>query len=295
MLKALRRESTLSTQSKKSFASKPVAKIRRKGKGFEDVAGMDSLKQQLSTSVISVLKDPERAKRYRIGIPNGMLLYGPPGCGKTFFAERFAEEVGYEYIYIKSSDLASIYVHGSQEKIGRLFAEAREKAPIVICFDEFDALAPARSDVNSASQRGEVNELLTQLNNCGEDGVFVIATTNQPDLIDSAVLRRGRIDLKVYLSPPDLAVRKAMLRKHMEGRPYEFGIDYDSLAALAEGYVASDIAFAVNEAARQAAREDRKISYLDLETIIKSNRSSLSSLALEKFEQIRKRLEGENR
>lgn len=263
MLKALRRESTLSTQSKKSFASKPVAKIRRKGKGFEDVAGMDSLKQQLSTSVISVLKDPERAKRYRIGIPNGMLLYGPPGCGKTFFAERFAE--------------------------------AREKAPIVICFDEFDALAPARSDVNSASQRGEVNELLTQLNNCGEDGVFVIATTNQPDLIDSAVLRRGRIDLKVYLSPPDLAVRKAMLRKHMEGRPYEFGIDYDSLAALAEGYVASDIAFAVNEAARQAAREDRKISYLDLETIIKSNRSSLSSLALEKFEQIRKRLEGENR
>ena len=125
--------------------------------------------------------------------------------------------------------------------------------------------------------------------------IFVIATTNQPDLIDSAVLRRGRIDLKVYLSPPDLAVRKAMLRKHMEGRPYEFGIDYDSLAALAEGYVASDIAFAVNEAARQAAREDRKISYLDLETIIKSNRSSLSSLALEKFEQIRKRLEGENR
>ncbi len=295
MLKALRRECTLSTKSKKSFVPKTVAKGQRKGKGFEDVAGMDSLKQQLSTSVISVLKDPERARRYRISIPNGMLLYGPPGCGKTFFAEKFAEEVGYEYKYIKASDLASIYVHGSQEKIGKLFTEAREKAPIVICFDEFDALAPARSDVNSASQRGEVNELLTQLNNCGEDGIFVIATTNQPDLIDSAVLRRGRIDLKVYLSPPDLAARKAMLRKHMEGRPYEFGIDYDSLAALAEGYVASDIAFAVNEAARQAARDDRKISYLDLEMIIKSNRSSLSSQALEKFEQIRKRLDGENR
>ena len=163
--------------------------------------------------------------------------------------------------------------------------------------------------MNSASQRGEVNELLTQLNNCGEDGVFVIATTNQPDLIDSAVLRRGRIDLKVYLSPPDLVARKAMLRKHMEGRPYEFGIDYDSLAALAEGYVASDIAlktiapfqimflrFLIGAFCMgMLARDDRKISYLDLETIIKSNRSSLSSQALEKFEQMRKRLEGENR
>ncbi len=172
-------------------------------RGFAAVAGMRELKAYLTTSVINLLRHTERARRYRIHIPNGMLLYGPPGCGKSFFAEKFAEEVGYSSIYVKASDLASIYVHGSQSKIRELFDEARKKAPTVICFDEFDALAPSRNNSLSAHQYGEVNEFLSQLNNCGQDGIFVIASTNKPDLIDPAVMRRGRIDRVVYLPAPD--------------------------------------------------------------------------------------------
>lgn len=164
------------------------------GNGFADVAGMEELKQLLRAKVINVLQDRERALKYRLAIPNGMLLYGPPGCGKTFIAEKFAEETGFNYTVVKSSDLASIYIHGSQQMIGKLFDEARAKAPTVLCFDEFDALVPSRKESTHASMAGEVNEFLSQLNNCGKKGVFVIATSNRPDMIDPAVLRTGRID-----------------------------------------------------------------------------------------------------
>lgn len=145
---------SVSLQGEKNFINR--------GNGFADVAGMSELKKLLYNNVINILKNPERARKYKLSIPNGMLLYGPPGCGKNFFAEKFAEETGYNYIYVKSSDLASIYVHGSQEKIGKLFDKAREKAPTILCFDEFDSLVPNRDRVNSASQSGEVNEFLSQ-------------------------------------------------------------------------------------------------------------------------------------
>lgn len=118
-----------------SAAERPKAKPRRatfakgEGNGFADVAGMEELKQLLRAKVINVLQDRERALKYRLAIPNGMLLYGPPGCGKTFIAEKFAEETGFNYTVVKSSDLASIYIHGSQQMIGKLFDEARAKAP----------------------------------------------------------------------------------------------------------------------------------------------------------------------
>lgn len=263
------------------------------GKGFDDVAGMQDLKEMLYSNVINILKNRDRAKEYGISIPNGMLLYGPPGCGKSFFAEKFAEETGCFYKYVKASDLASVYIHGSQEKIGNLFDEARKKSPSILCFDEFDALVPKRSISNNTYQAGEVNEFLSQLNNCGKDGVFVIATTNQPDMIDTAVLRKGRIDSMVYLPPPDAVSRQAIFQLHLKNRPSELSIDYEKLAAMTECYVASDIAYIVNEAAIRAFENKEMISQKMLETLISQCKPSLSKATLKNYENMRRTFENE--
>lgn len=263
----------------------------KKGNGFADVAGMSQIKEMMKKKIINILKDPERAEKFKIQIPNGMLLYGPPGCGKSFIAEKFAEEAGYNYMFVKSSDLASIYVHGSQEKIGKLFDDARKNAPAIINFDEFEALVPDRSKVNNASESGEVNEFLSQMNNCGKDRVFVIASSNRPDLIDPAVRRKGRLDQIIYIPVPDKEARKEIFKIHMSGRPAKKNIDYIKLAGMTENYVASDIAYIVNDAAVRAFEDDVEISQDLLEEVIKENTPSISAKDLQFYENIRKQLE----
>ena len=228
------------------------------GKGFEDIAGMAELKETLTKQVIFVIKNDEIAKEYRITPPNGMLLYGPPGCGKSFFAEKFAEETGFNYLFVKSSDLASSYVHGSQEKINQLFEQAAKNAPIVVCFDEFDALVPDRSWNNVSAE--EVNEFLTQMNNCSKRGIFIVATSNRPDKIDPAVLRTGRIDKMIYVPLPDQEARKELFNLYLKDRPAEDGINVEQLATLTDGYIASDIAYIVNDSAMVAAYTRTKIT-----------------------------------
>ena len=243
--------------------------------GFADVAGMEALKDELNKRVIWVLKDKEKAEKYRLSPPNGMLLYGPPGCGKTFFAQKFAEESGFNYLLVNGSDLGSIYVHGTQGKIAELFKKAEESAPTVICFDEFDAFVPNRGSQDASHKADEVNEFLSQLNNCAQRGIFVIGTTNRMELIDPAVLRKGRLDLHVEVPAPDKETRKKMFQIHLKDRPLEDNLNLDHLAALTEGYASSDIAFLVNEAAMVAALSDELISEKFLEDAIHNNPSSL--------------------
>ncbi len=270
----------------------PFRVQRGSGKGFEDIAGMQELKDLLSQKVIFVLRNQELAEQYRLTPPNGMLLYGPPGCGKTFFAEKFAEEAGFNFMLIKASDLASTYVHGSQEKIAALFKQAEQQAPAIICFDEFDALVPVRSGDTSQHYASEVNEFLSQLNNCSHKKIFVIATSNRPDKIDPAVLRTGRIDKQIYVPLPDFTARHDMFLHHLKGRPQEDDIDADKLAALSEGYVASDIAYVVNDAAMTAAFARKKISQELMETIVKSVKPSVRKEVLQQYEEIRQRMDG---
>ena len=280
------------TVRKVNCQSDPGA-VSERGNGFADVAGMQDVKAMLQSSVINILQNRDRANEYGISIPNGIMFYGPPGCGKSFFAEKFAEETGFHYKYVKSSDLASTYIHGTQEKIGQLFREAREKAPTVLCFDEFDALVPKRDAVHNSYQAGEVNEFLSQLNNCGKDGVFVIATTNQPDMIDTAILRKGRIDNIIYLPPPDNVTRQAVFQIHLKDRPCETSINYAYLADLTENYVASDIAYVVNEAAIRAFEKKELISQKMLETLISQSKPSLSRSSLKYYENMRKMFEND--
>ncbi len=277
---------SMTRTSDSSKAMKP-----KEGNGFADVAGMEDIKSIMRKKIINVLKDPERATKFKIQIPNGMLLYGPPGCGKSFIAEKFAEEAGYNYVFVKSSDLASIYVHGSQEKIGQLFEEARASAPTIINFDEFEALVPNRSKINNASESGEVNEFLSQMNNCGQNRVFIIASSNRPDLIDPAVRRRGRLDQIIYISVPDREAREGIFKMHMIDRPAETGIDFGKLADMTENYVASDIAYIVNDSATRAFEENIDISQQLLEEVIKENNPSVSEKNIRFYESVKAEME----
>ncbi|WP_294743566.1 AAA family ATPase [uncultured Prevotella sp.] len=266
------------------------------GNGFKDIAGMEELKTYLSQRVIFVIKNKEKVEKYKLTTPNGMLLYGPPGCGKTFVAEKFAEETGFNFILVKSSDLASSFVHGSQEKIAQLFKQAEKHAPIVICFDEFDALVPDRSNPAAQYSAGEVNEFLSQLNNCSQRGIFVVGTTNRPDKIDPAVLRTGRIDKQVYVPLPDKEARKEMFLLHLKGRPYDEGdIDADKLSELSDGYIASDIAYVVNDAAMVAAFTDQSITEELLETSVKNTHPSLRADTLQIYDEIKRKMENTER
>ena len=255
-----------------------TARQNRSGQGgFADVAGMGALKEELLKRVIWVLRDKEKASKYRLLPPNGMLLYGPPGCGKTFFAKKFAEESGFNYFLVNGSDLGSTYIHGTQGKIADLFKKAEQNAPSVICFDEFDSFVPARGSDSARNRAEEVNEFLSQLNNCAERGVFVIGTTNRIDMIDPAVLRKGRMDLKYEIPAPDSETRAAMFALYLKDRPVCEGIDPQRLSLLTGGYASSDIAFIVNEAAMVAALSDEPISQQILEESIRCNPSSLAA------------------
>lgn len=269
-----------------------VRSPKKGAKGFKDIAGMEELKERMTKKVLYFLKNPDLAQEYKINYPNGMLLYGPPGCGKTFFAEKFAEESGYSFGLIKASDVGSTWIHGTQGKINQLFKEAKSKAPCVLCFDEFDAFAPDRANLShSANLSGEVNEFLAQLNNIGNSRIFVIATTNNPESIDPAVLRSGRLEHKFYVPAPDFEARKAVLKLATLNRPCAEDIDFDRLAELTEGYVTSDLSLIVNDAAMNAAYARKFITQALIEEAISNYSPSVTKEVLNKHEEIRNRIE----
>ena len=268
--------------------------IKKKGEGFAAVAGMEELKQQMRDEVIEPLHNPEEYHRYGVTIPNGMLLYGPPGCGKTFFAKHFAEEVGFNFMCITPATLKSRYVNATQENIVKMFKEAEENAPTVIFIDEMNELVPNRDDGNvHEMSRSAVNEMLAQMDRTGEKGIFIIGATNYPNTIDPAILRAGRLDKKYYIGVPDIEARMALFRLYLNKRPYDFGLDYHQLADMTQGYVSSDIQLIVNDASRNALRQHSKITMEILKVAITNTAPSLSNNELRKYERIRAMMNGE--
>lgn len=161
--------------------------------GLEKVAGMLELKNLLWKDVIRPLRDPAPFKRYGLTIPNGILLFGPPGCGKTYIARQLAEELGFAFIELIPSEVASPYIHDSVLRIRAIFEKAEGEAPSVIFIDEFEALVPSRADLGGHQQykSEEVNEFLAHLNSCADKKVLIVAATNEPQKIDAAILRTG--------------------------------------------------------------------------------------------------------
>ena len=273
--------------------SKPKPSKNKKGQGFSAIAGMQGLKDTIQLDVIDALNDKERYAEYGLTIPNGMLLYGPPGCGKTFFAERMAEEIGFNFYQIKPSDIQSKWVNASQENIKNLFDEARKNAPSIIFIDELDAIVPNRNDSNiNHMNTSAVNEFLAQMNNCGDDGIFIIGATNRPNAIDPAILRAGRLDKVIYLPPPDFEAREMMFKLYLDKRPREVGLDYSELAKATENYVSSDIKFLCDEASRKALKMKSRITKEILLETIKNNRPSISIKELNNYIAIKAKMEG---
>lgn len=232
------------------------------GQGLEKVAGMHALKELLLQEVVEPVRHPEPYRQYGLSIPNGILLYGPPGCGKTYIARHLAEELGHYFVEVIPSELASPFIHQSVVRIREMFDLAAEHAPAVVFIDEFEALVPARDELGGHQQykSEEVNEFLAHLNRCSERNIFVIAATNQPEKIDAAVRRTGRLDKLIYVGPPDEAARREMLAFYLKGRPVEPELSVEMLADSLGGYSASDLQFLVDEAARSALKERTPIS-----------------------------------
>lgn len=230
-------------------------------RGFDCIAGMNELKQTLIAEVINPLRNPEKFKKFKVSIPNGILLYGPPGCGKTFIVRKLAEELGYNFFEVKHSDLATPYIHGSVENIGKVFEMAKQNSPAIIFFDEISGLVPDRQKLQDSSshKEEEINEFLVQLNDAADNNILVVGATNFINRIDQAILRPGRMDKKIHVPPPDKEARRELFKLGLSGRPHEKDVDLDKLSELTEGYSSADIIEGIVEgAARAAANSDKQ-------------------------------------
>lgn len=276
-----------------------VEMTRHVGEGFQGVAGMTDLKKRLKRDFVDIVSHRELAEKFSI-LPPNMLFYGPPGTGKTYLSMKLAEECGMEVCSIAPSDLASIWLHGSQRLIMELFNTAIEKAKnsergCLVLIDEFDAVVPKRTSENRDQQAGEVAEFLVQLNDCVNKNVYVIGTTNCLDRIDKAVIRKGRIDQVIYIGMPDKECRRQLFEIELQKRPHEQSVDYEKLASLTEGYTSADISYIVKETSRNAfeaslvakTRRVVKISQKMLTDVIGTTHPSVSAADLLRYEKMR--------
>ena len=249
---------------------------------WEGVAGMRELKLALEADVIMPFLEPDIYRKYRVPLPNGILFYGPPGCGKTFIARKLAAMLKYHFIELKPSDLASIYVHGTQGKIGDTFREAEAAGPTLLFFDEIDAFIPPRNRESSHHYSAEVNEFLAQMNECAARRILVIGATNYLSRVDVAVRRPGRFDKKIYVGPPDLEARIEAVKLYMRERPQE-AIDLFSLLEDKQWYSFADLEFVVNQAARDALQPRQLITYRHLEDAFKRIQPSINATMIEEM------------
>jgi SpoVK/Ycf46/Vps4 family AAA+-type ATPase len=226
---------------------------------LRDVGGMSEVKARLEASLLAPLRNPELGRLYRKSTRGGLLLYGPPGCGKTYIARAVAGEMGAHFIPVSLADVLDMYVGNSERNVHALFQYARAHAPCVVFLDEVDALGQKRSQQRGSAARGSVNQLLTEMDGVAADntGVFVLGATNHPWDVDIALRRPGRFDRMVLVLPPDEEARRAVLRHHLEGRPIE-GVDVAALAARTDGYSGADLAYVCEVAAERALMDSAR-------------------------------------
>lgn len=246
---------------------------------MREIAGLDDCKQAIEESVVWRFRPPEDLLVLGTECTNGILLYGPPGCGKTMLGQAVANEAGCNFFYIKGPEVLSMWVGNSERNIREIFAKAKRAQPAVIFIDEIDAIASQRGDKShggDAVTDRVVNQLLTELNGLEKtQNVIVIGATNRPDKLDSALIRTERFDSKIYVPPPNAEARKVMFRQYLANTRYSDNLDFDALAEITEGYSGSDIKVIVKKAGAKIIRERELnpsrtlcITYADLEYII---------------------------
>ncbi|MFI9722471.1 ATP-binding protein [Streptomyces sp. NPDC052396] len=218
-----------------------------------DVGGMQEVKDRLEAAFLAPMRNPELRKLYGKSLRGGLLLYGPPGCGKTFIARAIAGELGANFISVSINDVLDMWIGNSERNMHEVFETARRQAPCVVFLDELDALGAKRSRTQHNGMRNTVNQLLTELDGVGDvnDGVFVLAATNVPWDVDVALRRPGRLDRTLLVLPPDAPAREAILRYHLRERPIE-SVDLAKLVKATDGFSGADLAHVCESAAESA-------------------------------------------
>jgi len=225
---------------------------------WSSIGGLEEVKEELRQIVEWPLKYPDVFRRMGIKPPRGVLLFGPPGCGKTLLAKAVATESGANFIAVRGPEILSKWVGESEKAIREIFRKARQYAPAVVFFDEIDSIAPMRGLWHDSGVTERiVSQLLTEMDGIqGLDNVVVIAATNRPDILDPAILRPGRFEKLIYVPPPDLKARLDILRIHTAHMPLAEDVDLTEIAKLTENYSGADLEALVREAALIALRED---------------------------------------
>lgn len=227
---------------------------------WNDIGSLGDIREELKLAILAPVKFPQRLKMLGLNAPSGVLLCGPPGCGKTLLAKAVANEAGINFISVKGPELLNMYVGESERAVRQCFQRARNSAPCVIFFDEFDSLCPKRSD-NAEGGAGMrvVNQLLTEMDGIEDrKGVFLMAATNRPDIVDPAVLRPGRLDKILYVglpAEPDRADILRALTKNRSQPPLAEDVDLGLIARLTEGYTGADLAGLVRQASLQTLKD----------------------------------------
>lgn len=225
-----------------------------------DVGGMQDVKDRLEAAFLAPLRNPELRKLYGKSLRGGLLLYGPPGCGKTFIARAVAGELGAAFLSVSVNDVLDMWIGNSERNMHEIFETARRQAPCVVFLDELDALGAKRSRTAHSGMRNTVNQLLSELDgidSAANEGVFVLAATNVPWDVDNALRRPGRLDRTILVLPPDGPAREAILRYHLRGRPIE-NVDVGKLTKITDGMSGADLAHVCEAAAERALMDSAR-------------------------------------
>jgi len=223
---------------------------------FSQVGGMESLKEEIRLKIIYPLTHADLYRAYGKSIGGGILLYGPPGCGKTYLARATAGEIKAGFISIGLHDVLDMWIGQSERRLHELFERARRNRPCVLFFDEVDALGASRSDMKQSAGRHLINQFLNELDGAKStnDGVLILGATNAPWHLDSAFRRPGRFDRILFVPPPDALARAAILRLQMQGKPAE-DVDYDQVGKKTEGFSGADLKAVVDVAIEHKLRD----------------------------------------
>jgi SpoVK/Ycf46/Vps4 family AAA+-type ATPase len=255
--------------------------IESVGLRLADVAGMVEVKARLEAAVLAPMRNPELTRLYGRSLRGGLLLYGPPGCGKTFISRALAGEMDAQFLAVSLADVLDMYVGQSERNLRGIFDAARSQAPCVVFLDEVDALGQKRSHLRNSAARGTVNQLLSEMDGLtSNEGVFVIGATNHPWDVDVALRRPGRFDRMLLVLPPDAPAREAVLRHHLRGRPIA-NVNLAKLAKMTGGYSGADLAYVCEGAADRALMDSarsgtpRLIDMSDLETAVADVKPSI--------------------
>ncbi|WP_189226354.1 AAA family ATPase [Saccharothrix coeruleofusca] len=240
-----------------AVAEPAIGTLGKAGITLADIGGLAEVKKRLDMSFLTPLRNPELRLQFGKSLRGGLLLWGPPGCGKTLIARALAGELGASFYEIGLSDVLDMWIGSSERNLRSIFDTARRNRPCLLFFDEMDALGQKRSQLRGgSSMRGVVNQMLAELDGASTDneGLFVLAASNHPWDIDSALLRPGRFDRTVLVLPPDAQAREAILRLHLRGRPTE-RLDLAKIAKGTDGMSGADLALVCEQATETAMEE----------------------------------------